>query len=221
MFKKVFLMCSIIAVGVMVTGCGFTLNNVVLENMSEITKEFYIGESDDFYVTLSVGERESDFRYNGESTENVEKALLSIKFNESLNKNVIWIQVASGENSVQVEAFYNELSERYMVDLIDEIEIGDTVFVNYDGSVAELEKVSADFNIQYDEAISIACENLQSELSALKSFSHFNGECYLIVLSQKENNFDELYWVFTCIPLDGENFSIIISTSDGSVIMQS
>lgn len=221
MLKKVFITLSLLVVCLGVAGCGKTINNVVRENMSEITKVYYFGQNDDFYATLSVGERENEYFYDGKSTDNVNYALLTIKFNNYLNEDIIWIQVASGENSIRVEAEYNDMSDTFMVDIVDEIELSDTVFVNYNGSSAELEKVSTNFTIQYDKAIDIACENLQSELENLKSYSHFNGECYLRILNQKENNFDDFYWCFTCLGQDESNFSIIISSVDGSILAKS
>ena len=221
MLKKVFITLSLLVVCLGVAGCGKTINNVVRENMSEITKVYYFGQNDDFYATLSVGERENEYFYDGKSTDNVNYTLLTIKFNNYLNEDIIWIQVASGENSIRVEAEYNDMSDTFMVDIVDEIELSDTVFVNYNGSSAELEKVSANFTIQYDKAIDIACENLQSELENLKSYSHFNGECYLRILNQKENNFDDFYWCFTCLGQDESNFSIIISSVDGSILAKS
>lgn len=221
MFKKVFITLSLVLVMVCVAGCGKTINNYVQENMSEITKDYFFGENDDFYATLSVGEREEDYLYNGTSTDKVDFALLTLTFKNNINERVIWVQVASGENSVRVEAEYNDVSDTFMVDIIDAIAIGDSVFVNYNGSDVELEKISSNFTIKYDEALNIACENLQTELEALKSYTHFNGECYLRVLNQKENNFDDFYWCFTCLGQDGNNFSIIISTSDGSILAKS
>lgn len=221
MFKKVFISLCLLVVCLGVAGCGKTINSVVQENMSEITKDYYFGENDVFYASISVGERETDYHYDGNSTENVNYALLTIKFADDLNEQIIWVQVASGENSVQLEAEYNELGDTFMVDLIDEIELSDTVFVNYEGQSAELTKLSSEFSIDYNRAIEIACETFQTELDELKSFTHFNGECYLRILNQKENNFDDFYWCFTCLGQNGDSFSAIISTTDGSVLAKS
>ena len=78
MFKKVFITLSLVLVMVCVAGCGKTINNYVQENMSEITKDYFFGENDDFYATLSVGEREDDYLYNGTSTDKVDFALLIV-----------------------------------------------------------------------------------------------------------------------------------------------
>ena len=221
MTKKILVCLSLCLVCLGLAGCGKTINDVVRENMSELTQDFYYAENDDFVATLSVGEREEEYFYDGKKTDSVQFALLTLSFKEYLNEKIIKVQVASGDTSKIVEMEYNDLSGTFMADIVNEIEIGESVFVNFDGNVVELEKTSSNFTIQSNEAINIACENLQTELEELKSFSHFNGECYLRVLNQKENKFDDFYWCFTCIDNEGGNFSVIISTSDGSVLAKS
>ena len=37
-------------------------------------------------------------------------------------------------------------------------------------------------------------------------------------MSEKDDDFSDLYWCFTCLNYEGESFSVIISTVDGSVL---
>ena len=219
--KKVFIILSLFLITFGLAGCGKTISNVVLDNMSEITKEYYFGENENFIATINVGERESEFNYDGKHTENVPNALLVLKFKTPIEEKAIWLQVASGDKDVRVEAILNEFSETYMVDLTDKISLQDEVYVNYNGENALLTKVSSTFSIQYDKAVEIACENLNEKLEPLKSFSRFNGECYLQVLNQKENGLDDFYWCFSCVTGDEKSFSIVLSTIDGSILANS
>ena len=220
MFKKVLAMLSLVVVCLSVAGCGKTIQNYVEENMSEITNEYYQAENDNIYATLSVGTREKDYLYNGQSTESVNFMLLTLTFKNDMRDKVIHVQVKSGENTVSVEAELNNLSDAYMVDLVDTIVLGDMVEIVYENETLPLTKVSNDFQIDAQKAITIACENLSEKLEACKSYNNFNAECYLRVLNQKQNNFNELYWCFTCLNYEGESFSIIISTVDGEILAQ-
>ena len=55
MFKKVLVSLSLFLVVFGVTACGKTIDSYVLNNMAEITKEYYFGENDTMVATLSVG----------------------------------------------------------------------------------------------------------------------------------------------------------------------
>lgn len=219
MFKKIFVSLSLLLVVFGVTACGKTLDGYVLDNMAEITKEYYFGENDDMFVTLSVGEREEDYLLNGQATELVDYSLLVIKFKEENILRAITLVVQSGEDSADVEAEYNSFNNSYMVDIVDDITIGEDFSIVYDGQTVTLSKQN--FAINYENALQIACENLSDELEAQKSYNHFNAECYLRVMSGRDNDFSELYWCFTCLNYEGESFTVVISTADGSILASS
>ena len=219
MFKKIFVSLSLLLVVFGVTACGKTLDGYVLDNMAEITKEYYFGENDDMFVTLSVGEREEDYLLNGQATELVDYSLLVIKFKEENILRAITLVVQSGEDSADVEAEYNSFNNSYMVDIVDDITIGEDFSIVYDGQTVTLSKQN--FAINYENALQIACENLSDELEAQKSYNHFNAECYLRVMSGLDNDFSELYWCFTCLNYEGESFTVVISTADGSILASS
>ena len=219
MFKKVLVSLSLLFVLFGVSACGKTIDKYVQDNMAEITKEYYFGENDTMFVTLSVGERESDYLLNGQATEAVDYSLLVIKFKEENILRAITFEVQSGDSVVDVEAEYNSFNNSYMVDIVEDITIGESFSIIYDGQTVTLEKQN--FAINYENALQIACENLKDNLEEQKSYNHFNAECYLRVMSEKDNDFSDLYWCFTCLNYEGESFSVIISTTDGSILANS
>ena len=216
MFKKVLVSLSLFLVVFGVTACGKTIDSYVLNNMAEITKEYYFGENDTMVATLSVGEREEDYLVNGQATELVDYSLLVIKFKEENIAKAIVFEVKSGEVTVDVEAEYNSFNNSYMVDIVDDITVGEDFSIVYDEQTVTLEKQN--FAIDYENALQIVCENLKDKLEEQKSYNHFNAECYLRVMSEKDDDFSDLYWCFTCLNYEGESFSVIISTVDGSVL---
>ena len=216
MFKKVLVSLSLLLVVFGVTACGKTIDSHVQNNMAEITKDYYFGENETMFVTLSVGEREKDYLLNGQATEPVNYSLLVIKFKEENIAKAIVLQVRSGDATSDVEAEYNSFNNSYMVDIVDDITIGEDFSIVYDGQTVTLEKQN--FAINYENALQIACENLKDKLEEQKSYNHFNAECYLRVMSENDNDFSDLYWCFTCLNYKGESFTVIISTVDGSVL---
>ena len=221
MMKKLIVAFSLVFILFGVAGCGKTINNHVEENMSEITKDFYFGENDSFYATLSVGERESSYLYNGQSTESVEFALLTLTFKNGSSLNTVEVVLNDGANSYDVELMSDDMSVDFMADIVNLFSFGEAFTLSYNNENVELTRISDEFGIDYQEALNIACENLKEELESCKIYNNFNAECYLRVLREKENNFDNLYWCFTCLNYEGESFSIVFSTVDGEILAKS
>lgn len=221
MMKKLIVVFSLVFILFGVAGCGKTINNHVEENMSEITKDFYFGENDSFYATLSVGERESSYLYNGQSTESVDFALLTLTFKNGSSLNTVEVVLNDGANSYDVELMSDDMSVDFMADIVNLFSFGEAFTLTYNNENVELTRISDEFGIDYQEALNIACENLKEELESCKIYNNFNAECYLRVLREKENNFDNLYWCFTCLNYEGESFSIVFSTVDGEILAKS
>ena len=221
MMKKLIVVFSLVFILFGVAGCGKTINNHVEENMSEITKDFYFGENDSVYATLSVGERESSYLYNGQSTESVDFALLTLTFKNGSSLNTVEVVLNDGTNSYDVELMSDDMSVDFMADIVNLFSFGEAFTLTYNNENVELTRISDEFGIDYQEALNIACENLKEELESFKSYNNFNAECYLRVLREKENNFDNLYWCFTCLNYEGESFSIVFSTADGEILAKS
>ena len=221
MMKKLIVAFSLVFILFGVAGCGKTINNHVEENMSEITKDFYFGENDSFYATLSVGERESSYLYNGQSTESVDFALLTLTFKNGSGLNTVEVVLNDGANSYDVELMSDDMSVDFMADIVNLFSFGEAFTLTYNNENVELTRISDEFGIDYQEALNIACENLKEELESCKIYNNFNAECYLRVLREKENNFDNLYWCFTCLNYEGESFSIVFSTVDGEILAKS
>lgn len=221
MMKKLIVAFSLVFILFGVAGCGKTINNHVKENMSEITKDFYFGENDSVYATLSVGERESSYLYNGQSTESVDFALLTLTFKNGSSLNTVEVVLNDGTNSYDVELMSDDMSVDFMADIVNLFSFGEAFTLTYNNENVELTRISDEFGIDYQEALNIACENLKEELESCKIYNNFNAECYLRVLREKENNFDNLYWCFTCLNYEGESFSIVFSTVDGEILAKS
>lgn len=199
-------------------GCGTKTQDCVMENMSEMTKVFYFGENEKLYATLSVGEREKEYVMDGKSTSKVDFSLLSVIFFENQDKNVIHVSVSINNVSSTYELEYNSMANAYMVDLEKKLNGDEKVLIAYDGMSLELQNLSKDFGVDYEQAISIACIELKDKIEKEKQYNDLNGECYLKVMDKRGNNFKDFFWCFTILNNQNESFSIIISTVDGSVL---
>ena len=221
MKKKLWLMTMISCVGLCLFGCGASSEQLVKKNMSEQTEVYYLGESQNFYCTLSSGEREKNYLMNGQSGEKTDFALLSIIPNENIFSNIIKANLMIDGQLSEVELEINGLNHNYMVDLEKKLTGEEEVEIVYNGNALRLENVSKDFKINSDEAIEIACEQFKDKIESFKSYRNLNAECYLEILDKKANNFESIFWCFTILNTENQSYSIVISTEDGSILAKS
>ncbi len=216
MKKKIILGAMIALAGIALFGCASTVD-YVRENMSEWTKVYYYGAGENFYVTLSSGERESTYLVNGKSEENVGFALVSVVLNENEGQVIKATVSIDGEESLE-ELEINGLSTAYMVDLERELSGDEEIVITYNDESVTLTNLSENFSVSDEQAIEIATAELVEQITAMKSGVTLNSECYLRVLDKQANDFEEVFWCFTVVDINGQSSSVIISTTDGSVL---
>lgn len=221
MKKKLLLGLMLICVGFSCLACGTTTKGLVMDNMSEMTKVYYFGENEDFYCSLSSGQREKEYSMDGKHRGEENFALLSLNLSESISSQLVKATVIIDGQSSEVELEINSISSAYLVDLERELSGSETIEVVYDGQSLILENLSKDFAVNYQQALDIACSEMEDKIVEKRSFNNLNAECYLRVLDKKANDFDNVFWCFSVLNCDNENYSIIISTVDGSVLAKS
>lgn len=212
---------GLLAVCLLSTGCGKETMDFVKENMSETVDVYFFGETPEVYGTISSGERELDYCVDGRSGEVTDYSLFSINFYNEVFGAVIKVNLTIDGVTSEVEMELNTLNNTYMTDLGEKLSGEEEISVEYMGENFEMENVSKDFAVGADEAIEIASNELSDAILRAKKYSNLNAECYLRVMDKRMNNFQDMFWCFTVVNVNGENFSIIISTVDGSVLAKS
>lgn len=189
-----------------------------MDNLSEVTKVYYFGQCEEFYAVLSSGMREKEYLIDGKSGDCTEFALLSLKMND-LSVPAFSVKVKIEGEVLECEVEQNGMY--YMYDLARGLSGDENIEIIYENTSLSLVNMSKDFQIDFNRAIDIACDNMKDKITLLKKGKELNAECYLRVLDKKANNFDDFFWCFTVVNTENENYSIIISTTDGKVLAQS
>lgn len=221
MKKMTFLGLGLIVVCLSVVGCAKNTEDYVFDNLSEYTQIYYYGENENFYSTLSIGKRESDYLMNGKSENCVDFSLLCVHLEQSISSQTIVVTLNINGEESQKELELNTLNDIYMIDLEISLTADDNIEVEYNNSQIKLNPLSSNFSIDYKKAIKIASKELEDQILLKKSFSNLNAECYLRILDKKANNFDGMFWCFTVLNVSNESYSVIISTEDGSILAKS
>ena len=201
---------------------GKSIEERALENMSEWTKSYFYGEGETFSATISAGEREADYVMNGKSGKNVDFALLTLRSSEEMKNRVVKVDIKIGDEIISAQELeLNTLNGTYMADIERSLTGDETISVTFVDEALALENLSKNFAIDDKKAVEIGVAELETQITKCKHGTNLGAECYLRVLDKQENGFDELFWCFTVVNTNGENFSAVISTKDGKVLAKS
>ncbi|MDE6583659.1 MAG: hypothetical protein K2K31_03330 [Clostridia bacterium] len=221
MKKKIFIFMLLFAVTFSFWGCGTSTLKLVKANMSEWTKVYFCGETEDFYCTLNSGVREEDYELNGKSGEVVDFALLVVKFTAQPNSSLVRLLLEIDGEGQLIDMELNTLNNTYMFDLERQLSGTEQISVTLNDQTVDLVAISNDFAVSSDKALEIASAEFEKKILLKKSAGNLNSEFYLRVLDKKANNFDEIFWCFTVYNIDNENYSIIISAETGAILAKS
>lgn len=189
------------------------------DNMSEQTTIYYSSQNGNHRASISVGTRENPYSIDGYSQQPCDFSLINIKFDLNLNDNIIAAKITINDNESELKLDLNPISHSYMADLGYQLGSDDQIRIEYKDITFDFANLSKTFNTSGEEALSIAKEELASQISAYTKGKTFEGECYLKVLGQTDN-FDNLFWCFTIEGRDGKTYNVIISVDDGSILQK-
>lgn len=216
MKKNIFILL-VLMIPFLLTGCNkeTTLEN----NMSEITKIYFTAQTDKASANISVGEREEFYIIDGKHGKNLDFSLISLKFENLLPENQIEVKVNINNVSTNVLLELNPANHYYMADLGYKLNENDNISLNYKDITLNFENVSQDFEVDYNQALKIAKEELGDNINNYYQNSQFKGEGYLRILAGQDEENQGLFWVLTIVGENGQKNDIVISVIDGKVII--
>ena len=214
--KKMFLLglCIVPAIGMF--GCGqVDSQELVKASMSEISDVYYFSDNSDFLVSISSGQREEPYSYNGKSEDKLDFGLVIAELGSAQDE-MVKVSINGLESDLLLE--YNYRTGKHMADLERRIGENEEIKITYLDKSANMICKSKDFVVPADEAIKIGCENLEEFISPLCSGKNFYGECYLKIMDGLSGGFDDVFWLFSVLDQKGEMKNVIISTAQPIVL---
>ncbi len=209
--KKVFvLICCLI----MVSGCSNKIYNKVVLNVAEVRQNLFTGKTDNIEVSLMSGMREEDYVVNGYCSTPIEFGVLTFKVNnqvvmpEQVNY-VLTVGTARYDGVLE----HNPFDGSYVADLKRIIDSEDVISAKiiageFVDSV-ELISVTKDFNVDFNQALKIACSELDNSLKQFIENSSFRAECYVKLINDDEI-LNVYYWYVNFVGVNGNTVSVII-----------
>lgn len=215
-FMKKVLFSLLMVAPILLAGCGqkeFNLKDYV----SEITNVYYQAEGDGVNASISIGQREIDYKVNGISGALCDFSLIEVKFDSAKNEDVIEVQIEINGNEQNFILEFNPLTDVFVGDLGYAIEDGANVSIVVEGQRLELVDITKSI-ISSDEAFEKARLALIDEIASCYNNGNFCAECYLKLLHQQGQSFEQLFWSFTLVCSQGVKYNVVIDATTGEVV---
>lgn len=213
--KKLWIFAMILICGIVLVGCSSKKD--FRGCLSEVTKVYYQGVAGQVEGSISVGQREEPYKIDGKSQKLEDFSLFILDFNQQMEDETIDVKLSVNGVESDFQLFLNPVNHYYMNDLGYSLEQNDEVILTYQDIVVNFYNVSDSFNIDWSEALDIAEENLN--LQSLYKDGDFKGECYLKILTEQNDNFQDLFWYFSAVSENGDVMDIVISTDAGEIFV--
>lgn len=197
-------------------GCSKDLSFTVEQNISEKVELYFCGVGE-FNVSVSSGEREEPYVYDGKRGNMVEFSIFSV-YIENLRDDKIEIELDINDQKSIRTFEYNPLSGCYVFDLEKKMKKDDNIRVSYRNSEVRLLCFSSEFKIDCKKAINIATECFEEDMLKLFSKNELRGECYLRVLDNPKDDFKNKYWYFYVFAENKTSYSCVIDVYTGEII---
>ena len=213
--KKLWIFAMILIYGIVLVGCSSKKD--FRGCLSEVTKVYYQGVAGQVEGSISVGQREEPYKIDGKSQKLEDFSLFILDFNQQMEDETIDVKLSVNGVESDFQLFLNPVNHYYMNDLGYSLGQNDEVILTYQDIVVNFYNVSDSFNIDWSEALDIAEENLN--LQSLYKDGDFKGECYLKILTEQNDNFQDLFWYFSAVGENGDVIDIVISTDAGEIFV--
>ena len=207
---------SIIGI-LMLVGCSNQIKTLSADHVSEKTELYFTGVGE-FKASLSSGERENPYEYDGVKRDSVDYSLVTLYLTNNA-KSVDAEVIINGISSVKTFDL-DIITGNYIADLEKRVNADDKISVKYKGNEVSLDCVSKDFLINCDKALEIGLESFEKEMTKLLSKNNLTAECYLRILDRAENNFSLIYWYFYIYAQNGTTYSCVITVDKGEIIVR-
>jgi hypothetical protein len=207
---------GILPLALLFTGCGQNQTDIVKAQMSEITYDYFYGKCDEFEISISSGEREEPYAYDGVSQEKCDFALVVVDLNTTIEKLNMTFSINGDASSVVLE--YNYKTGTHMIDLEKRLDSDDIISVKYGNTQISIDCLSNEFAINYEKAIEIGVNEFSENITNLMQSGELKAEVYLKVLDNLSNNFDKSFWCFSIVDEKGQHLNCIIDTENGNIV---
>lgn len=215
--KKVFAAALVLLLPFMLVGCGEKEFNLK-DYMSEITTTYFQGQGQGVNASLSVGQREIDYKVDGKHGQTCDFSLIEVKFDNIRAEEELPVELIIDGQSQDFVLELNPVSHVYMGDLGYAVK-PDSSFVIFVGNQkVELTNITGDFAVDANQALEMARIALIDQIASCYNDGRFCGEGYLKVLHEEGEPFNQLFWSFRLVCEQGVKYDVVINAQTGELV---
>jgi len=219
MKKAIFLLPFLLTCSFFIIGCS---NNYSLanDNISEIRRELYEGNTEDLSASYICGERESEYLMDGNSTPLTEFGVITF-YPETESAETPNFILTIDDQIFSGTLEQNPFDRSYVADIEKCLSgtIITAVFISGDISTTiELQKINTDWEITAEKALEITCDKMGSDFNNFIDGENFSGECYIKIVHDSSLSSDSYYWYVNIINAEEQSFSAIIDPFSGDLL---
>lgn len=215
--KKVFAAALVLLLPFMLVGCGGKEFNLK-DYMSEITTTYFQGQGQGVNASLSVGQREIDYKVDGKHGQTCDFSLIEIKFDNIRAEEELPVELIIDGQSQDFVLELNPVSHVYMGDLGYAVKGDDSIAIVVDGQRIELTNITGDFAVDANQALEMARIALIDQIASCYNDGRFCGEGYLKVLHEEGEPFNQLFWSFRLVCEQGVKYDVVVNAQTGELV---
>jgi len=196
-------------------GCAnLKIYDKVINNLAEVRYNLYSGKTENINVTLMSGKREKNYVVNGYCTDSVDFGVITFKVKSdiTMTKEINFV-LTVGTTRYDGILEQNPFDGSYVYDLRNIIDSEEVITAKIIAGEfvesVELTSVTNNFNVNWDNALKIACKELNDSLQTFIENDEFKGECYVKLICD-EDILGTYYWYVNFVSRFGKSYSVII-----------
>lgn len=219
--KKVLVSFCLLLCLFFLCSCGGnqTPNNIIENSLSEYRKNLFVYKNNNYLVTLTSGERESNYIMDGVKSDLVDFGVVTVKFNDIFAGSKLQFELKIDNDTYSGEFERNPYDNTFVFDIGKQVKDESTVslyFVDFDENV-DMKCISKDWEYDHLDALEIFAEAHKEEIKTLTNDNSINGEIYIKTVTEN-NDLSNIYWYVLLVCKNGEMYANLISVTTGQIV---
>lgn len=192
------------------------------ENVSEYRKNLFVCKNANYLVTLTSGERESDYAMNGVKSNLVDFGVVTVKFEKAFAGSKLQFELKIDKDTYTGEFEINPYDNTFVYDIGKQVSDSSSVslyLVDIDEKI-NLECLSKDWKVNYKQALKVFEDKHEKEIAESLKDKKLQGEIYIKTVAE-DANLNDIYWYIMLITENGEMYASLISVTTGQIMQNS
>lgn len=204
-------------------GCSVKPEELAKNNLSLLHLNYFVGQTQNFSISLWSGYREEPYNLDGKKGELKEFCVVNVVPTSDIDTfglgYTVEINEATYDGTFEQSPFDNSLGKDLEVKVNDTDSIYVYIIVNGESEISKVECISSNFQINQTQALDIAIEYASEKILTLSNNGETSIEGHCKIIST-DKNLGIYFWLVSFINENGDKFALIIDTTTGEIVTE-